>query len=155
MPCCEGLNKLMADSRRAAETDNGDAAARALVLRVGGRSAGVAFGILAPQLAVEANAFEGAVDYRFQFAGVLNFASFRQPLARITRTEPGRIPLRFVWSALLVDFHQKRLDHKFLYPARLPEHALGMNIKMKVARLERAQSARFFRGLALGGLTVR
>ena len=55
----------------------------------------------------------------------------------------------------LVDFHQKGLDDEFLHAARLPEHALGVNIKMKVSRPDRAQRAGLLRCFALGGLAMR
>ena len=60
-----------------------------------------------------------------------------------------------IGPALLVDFHQKSFHHKFLHAAGLPEHPFGVNVEMKVARLDGAESAGFFRGFALGGLAVR
>ena len=63
--------------------------------------------------------------------------------------------IAFVGAAHLVDFHQKGFDHEFLHAARLPEHTLGMNVEMEVARLDSAESSGFFRGFALGGLAVR
>ena len=82
-----------------------------------------------------------------------------RPLARRRLASSGvnQVGWRFAssGSAHLVDFHQKGLDHKLLHAAGLPEHALGMNVEMKVSRLDRAQSAGFFCGFALGGLAVR
>src|ERR1700683_234907 len=42
-----------------------------------------------------------------------------------------------------------------MHATRLPEHALGVDVEMKMARFNGAQSAGFFGGLALGGLAVR
>ena len=89
------------------------------------------------------------------FARVLDFAAFGQATARLFRNEPGGIAHRFIGPAQLVDFHQEGFDHKFLHAARLPEHAFGVDVKMKVARLDGAESAGFFRCFALCGLAMR
>src|SRR5258706_1337260 len=65
------------------------------------------------------------------------------------------MPHRFISSAQLMHFHQKGFDHKLLHAAGLPEHALGVNVEMKVSWLDVAQSPTFFRGFALGSLAVR
>src|SRR5580698_4321740 len=54
-----------------------------------------------------------------------------------------------------IHFHQESLDHKLAHSRRFPEDAFGMQIQMKVPRLNVAASARFFPGLAFGGLAVR
>src|SRR5271157_2792975 len=116
------------------------------------RPAVAAFRILAPQLAVEVNALQSAIDYRFQFMRVLHFAAFGQPLPRFFWTEPGGPSHWLIRPAHFVDFHQKGLHHKFLHAARLPEHALGVNVEMKMPRLDGADGTGLFRGLALGRL---
>src|SRR5258706_16106524 len=65
------------------------------------------------------------------------------------------MPHRFISSAQLMTFQQKGFDHKLLHAAGLPEHALGVNVEMKVSWLDVAQGPTFFRGFALGSLAVR
>src|ERR1700726_3985409 len=113
------------------------------------------FWIFAPQLAAELNARKRAVDHGFQFMRVLYFAAFGQPLLCFLRAEPCRLALRLIGAAQLVDLHQEGLDHELLHAARLPEHALGVKVEMKVARLNGAKGSGFFRSLPFRGLTVR
>src|SRR5271156_2120652 len=117
---------------------------------MGDRAGVAAFRILSPESAVEPNAIERAIDHCFHFVRILYLASLGQPTLGFRRTEPGGMAHRFFRSAQFVDFHQESLHHKFLHATRLPEHALGMNIEMEVARLDGAQSARFFYRLAPG-----
>src|SRR2546423_14386847 len=106
-------------------------------------------------LAIKLNALERAINHRFQFVSVLYFAAFDQLPPGVFRTEPGGMPHRFVSPAKLLNFHQEGLDHILLHATGLPEHSLGMNVEMKVPRLDRAQRSGLFGGLAFGGLTVR
>src|SRR5436309_126784 len=63
--------------------------------------------------------------------------------------------IAFIRTPHLVDFHQESFDHVFLHAGGLPEHSLGMDVEMKVARLDDAESPSFLHGLAFGGLAVR
>src|ERR1700722_1115397 len=110
---------------------------------------------MSPEGVVELNALHGAIDYSFQFTGILYFAAFGKPVFGFLRTQPGGLAIVFIGTARLVDFHQKSLDHKFLHSAWLPEHALGMNVEMKMSRLDRAQRSGFFCSLTLRRLAVR
>jgi hypothetical protein len=62
--------------------------------------------------------------------------------------------IAFVGTAHLVNFHQEGFDHEFLHSAGLPEDAFGMDVEVKVSRLNRAETAGFFGSFALGGLAV-
>src|ERR1700691_3187445 len=83
-----------------------------------------------PQLAVEVNAIEGAIDHGFQFMRVLYFTPFGEALPGSFRAEPGGMTHRLIGPAQFVDFHQESFDYEFLHAAGLPEHALGVNVEM-------------------------
>src|SRR5258708_29938770 len=62
---------------------------------------------------------------------------------------------RFIRAAHLLDFHQEGFDDEFLHSSGLPENSLGVDVEMKVPRLDGTEGAGFFRSLTLGGLAVR
>src|SRR5258708_30008434 len=61
----------------------------------------------------------------------------------------------FIGSPRLVNLHQEGFHNKFLHAAGLPKHAFGMNVEMKMPRLNRPQRSRFFRSFPLRCLAMR
>ena len=102
-----------------------------------------------------AQVFQRAVDHSLQFVGIFDLAALGKNDARLRCIEPGGIAVVFVGTAGLADFHQKSLNDIFLHASGLPKDAFRMNVDMEVARLDDADSARFFFGFAFGGLAVR
>ena len=101
------------------------------------------------------DAFQGAVDHGFEFVEVLHFTPLGETLFRFFGAHPGGPAIGLIRLAHLLNFHQESFDHEFLHSARLPENSLGMQIEMKVARLNRAERSGFFRSFAFRGLAVR
>src|ERR1700688_40422 len=101
------------------------------------------------------NALKRAINHRFQFMRVFDFAAFGQTATGFCRVEPGRIARRFIGAAQLMYFRQEGLNHEFLHAARLPENTFGVKVEMKVTWLNGAQNAGLFRSLAFSGLAVR
>src|SRR3984957_18241621 len=110
--------------------------------------------VSSPECAAELHALQGAVDHGFEFASVFHFAAFGQTAFGFFRTEPGGMAHGLIGSAHVLHLHQKCFDYEFLHAARLPEHALGMNVEVKVARLDGARRSCFFHGFTLGVLAV-
>ena len=65
----------------------------------------MALGMFAPQLAMEMDTLEGAIDHGFQFVGVLHFAAFGQAAAGFAGAEPGGISQRLIGAAQFMDLH--------------------------------------------------
>src|SRR5258708_38281606 len=61
----------------------------------------------------------------------------------------------FIGSPRLVNLHQEGFHNKFLHAAGLPKHAFGVNVEMKMPRLNRPQRSRFFRSFPLRCLAMR
>src|SRR5580693_8728718 len=105
-----------------------------------------ACGVGSPDSAAKVEALEGAVDHGFEFAGVLHFAAFGQAALGFFRAEPRGMAHGLIGPAHLLHFHKKSFDYKFLYAAGLPEHALRMNVEVKMAWLDSAGGTSFFYG---------
>ena len=48
-----------------------------------------------------------------------------------------------------------KLEREFLHSTGLPEDSFGVDVEMKMARLDRAEGTGFFRGFTLRSLAVR
>ena len=99
--------------------------------------------------------FQGAVDYRLQFARVLHFAAFGESDARLVGAQPRGIAIVFMRPTCLANLHQKGLDHVLLHTSGLPEDSLGVKVDVEVPGLDDADGACFFAGFAFGCLAVR
>src|ERR1700731_67374 len=113
------------------------------------------FGGFGPEGFMKIDALKGAVDHRLEFMRVPHLTPFRQALLRFLSAEPGGIAQHFVRTARSMHFHQKGFDHELLNAAGLPEHALGVKVQMKVARLDGAQGAGFLRRFTFRSLAMR
>lgn len=102
-----------------------------------------------------ANVLEGTVDDGLEFSRVLYFAAFGEDEAGVVGFEPGGIATVFVRLAGLTHFHEESFHNVFLHTARLPKNALGMDVNVKVARLDDSHRSGFFARFAFGRLTVR
>src|SRR5579864_7451411 len=111
-------------------------------------------GVGSPEFVVVVDTFEGAIDDGFELVKILNFSALGQAALGFGGAHPGGMAVGLVGAAHLVNLHQKSFDHKFLHATGLPEDSLGMYVQMKVARLDGADRAGFFRGFAFGGLAV-
>jgi hypothetical protein len=94
---------------------------------------------------------QGAVDHGLEFVRVFYFAALGEDDARFFRVEPGGIAVVFFRVAGLANFHQKSFYHILLHAAGLPEHALGVNVNVKMAGLDDADGSSFFSGFAFCG----
>jgi hypothetical protein len=100
------------------------------------------------------NLFEGPVHDCLQFAGIFQFAAFGEDSLGILGREPGGMAHFLLRTADVLHFHEEGFDHEFLYAGRLPENPFGVNVLVKMARLDASASASFFRGFAFRRLAV-
>src|SRR6516225_2558211 len=97
----------------------------------------------------------GAVDNGAEFRGVLRLAPFCQSPARLLDAEPGGVAHGLVRRLGASHFQQEGLHDEFLDAAGLPEDAFGVEVKVKMSRLDHADSPSLLQRLALRRLTVR
>src|ERR1700733_10791814 len=113
-----------------------------------------ACGVNSPESAAKVEALEGAVDHGFEFASVFHFTALGQAALGFFRAEPRGMAHGLIGPAHLLHFHKKSFDCKFLYATGLPEHALRMNVEVKMAWLNSAGGTSYFYGFRLGCLAV-
>lgn len=99
-------------------------------------------------------ALYGAVDNSEEFGGVLRLASLCQSAARVFDAEPCGIAILFLRSLGLTDFEEESFHDELFDTTAQPGLAFGLQIEMKMLRLDHPNSSGLLHGFSLGGLAM-
>src|SRR5438445_8810481 len=101
------------------------------------------------------NLFHSPINYSLQLPRILHLTPFGENFSAFVGKVTGWISHLFFRTNCLLHFQQKGFDDKFLHAWRAPENAFGVNIDMKVPRLDMPANSCLFPGFAFRGLAMQ
>jgi len=92
--------------------------------------------VIGDNLVFGGQALDGAVDDRAKFGRVLRLAPHYQSAARVVDAEPSGVAILFLRSMAVTDLQEECLHDEFLDAIAQPGVALGLQIEVKMLRLD-------------------